>query len=121
MTARLLLPVALALIAVASPAHADAMVTLKPSLSVEGETIALSDVFEGVPAESDAPIARAPAPGATVSLDPAWLQQRARSGGLAWGNAGDVRRVTVRRLSQPIAAEPPFSPRTKLMQCLIVG
>ncbi|MGD2132231.1 MAG: flagellar basal body P-ring formation chaperone FlgA [Maricaulaceae bacterium] len=107
-TLKRLAPAAFGLLAAgltALPAAADAVVTLRPSLEVAGETIAFSDLFDGVPAGADSDIARSPAPGASVTIDPVWLGERARMAGLDWPNATNVRRVSVRRASQTISAD----------------
>lgn len=102
-------------LAALAPAHADVearnavasgavIVTLKARLDVAGDTVRLSDLFDGVPADIDAAVARAPEPGLAVSIDPEWLRAYARRHRLDWPNAGAVRRVTVRRESQVIDA-----------------
>jgi flagella basal body P-ring formation protein FlgA len=70
-----------------------------------GDTVMLSDVFDGVPAASDASVARAAAPGSTVTLDPEALRQIARRQGLVWANAEGLRRVVVRTPSRQVPAD----------------
>lgn len=89
----------------ASAAMADTVVTLKSTLQVIGETVVLSDLFDGVPRDIDTAVARAPEPGRTLSIDPEWLRAYAGRNDLVWPNAGGVRRVTVRRASHAVLAE----------------
>jgi len=89
----------------ASAALADAVVTLRSTLEVTGETVVLSDLFDGVPVDTDVAVVRAPTPGQTLSIDPDWLRAYARRNELDWPNASGVRRVTVRRASQAVHAE----------------
>jgi flagella basal body P-ring formation protein FlgA len=95
----------IALLAIPSLARADELVSLKRVLEARGETISLSDLFDGVPLERDAVVARAPGPGAALTLDPAQLQSFARRQGLDWANVEGLQRLTVRRPSQAVTPE----------------
>jgi flagella basal body P-ring formation protein FlgA len=95
----------IALLAIPTLARADEIVALRAAPEARGETIALSDLFEGVPAELDAQVARAPAPGAALTLDPAQLQSLVRRKGLHWANAEGLQRVVVRRPSLAVTTE----------------
>jgi flagella basal body P-ring formation protein FlgA len=95
----------LALLMVPTLARALEPTALKHAPSVDGETILLSDLFNGVAPEADVLVARAPAPGATLSLEPEALQRIARRNGLEWANVEGLRRVVVRRNSQPVSSD----------------
>lgn len=78
---------------------------VRPAPEAVGDMVLLSDVFDGVSADADVAVARAPAPGATVTLDPEALRQIARRQGLVWTNAEGLRRVVVRAPSRQLPAE----------------
>ncbi len=91
----------------ASPALADEdgrTVILSERLSTSGNTITLGDVFDDAGDAADVALARAPAPGQRLSLDPAYVRQAAAREGLIWANAGGVLRVTVEREGRQINA-----------------
>lgn len=64
--------------------------------------ITLADLFEGI--EDETQIARAPAPGQTLSLDPDFVRREAARAGFRWANAGGLQRVSVTRESRAIPA-----------------
>jgi flagella basal body P-ring formation protein FlgA len=95
------------LVAATAPALADdtvRTVILAERLSTDGATITLGDLFEGAEEAAGIAIARAPAPGERVSLDPAYVQQVAAREGLSWANASGVLRITVEREARLINA-----------------
>lgn len=104
MTRMLTLIAALAL--AASPASADEArtVILKDRLTTLDGVITLGDLFEGAGEAADAMLARAPAPGQRVSLDPAFVRAEAARHGLQWANAGGVMRITVERAARTVSA-----------------
>lgn len=76
---------AFALIAVGIVAQVfAASVTLRPESSVEGESVRLADLFEGVTKDGDAVIAAAPRPGQTVVFDAVTLTRLAERHDLDW-------------------------------------
>jgi flagella basal body P-ring formation protein FlgA len=95
----------IALLLIPTLARAQEQLSLRPAPEARGELVALSDVFAGVPADSDIAVARAPSPGATVTLDPAALRTIATRQGLLWTNPDGLRRVVVRAPSQAVSAE----------------
>lgn len=95
----------IALLLIPTLVRADEPLSLRPAPEARGELVALSDVFVGVPADSDIAVARAPSPGATVTLDPDVLQTIATRQGLLWTNPDGLRRVVVRAPSQQVSAE----------------
>ncbi|MCW5724099.1 MAG: flagellar basal body P-ring formation protein FlgA [Maricaulaceae bacterium] len=102
---RALAALALLVILAAAPAAAQEPVLLREPVSVRGAEITLRDLF-GVEGEgADAVIARAPAPGATLSLDPEYVREAAARQGYRWANPSGLRRVSVARESRIIGAE----------------
>ena len=84
LSARLLLLVfsaALLAFGFAKPAHA---VSLKTESEVNGPAVRLSDVFDGISADLDRDIARAPAPGKSVTYDAIVLSRVAQMYSLDW-------------------------------------
>lgn len=81
-----------------------APVSLKTTVLVEGEVLRLGDLFDGLGAEADTAIARAPAPGRQVELAGHWLRALAQGFGLNWRPAAGQDRTVVRRVSQVIDA-----------------
>jgi flagella basal body P-ring formation protein FlgA len=108
------LALALALGSAAAPG-ADAMaagedlaappLVLKTEVVLEDNVLRLGDLFEGLPAEADRPVARAPQPGRWVQLDARWLAALAEGHGLDWQPASALDRVTVSRASQTLGPE----------------
>lgn len=82
-----------------------AMVALRRHVTVEGETVRLSDLFDGVPSEQDKPILRAPELGKTVTLDMAYLTRLAQTEGLNWTPLSQSEQVSLSRASSLISAE----------------
>jgi flagella basal body P-ring formation protein FlgA len=98
----------IALLAIPTLARAEAPVTLRTDIAARGSAIALSDLFAGVEPAIDAAIAPAPAPGGTLTIDAAALQEFARRRGLIWANEAGVDRVVVR--AEAAAAAAPAGP-----------
>jgi flagella basal body P-ring formation protein FlgA len=88
------------------PALADTLrpVVLKERLIAAGSAITLGDLFDDAGAAAQTAVARAPAPGERLSLDPVHVQSVARREGLDWANAGAVLRVTVERAARMVSA-----------------
>src|SRR5690606_4981977 len=53
---------------------------------------------------ADVVVVRAPAPGASLSIDPDYVRAAAARNGLQWANATGVRRITVTRASSRLDA-----------------
>ncbi len=79
-----------------------ATVTLRPVINVEGETVRLGDLFEGIAGGADIVIAAAPRPGQSNVLDAATLKQLAQRHGLEWRPYDDAQSATITRLSREI-------------------
>lgn len=75
---------------------------LRSSIMVDDDVIRLGDLFMESLSLGDTPIAQAPAPGATVSLDARFLRQVARAYSLDWYPDSKFERVLVGRMSQRI-------------------
>ena len=90
----------------ASPALADDArpVVLKERLTASGAAITLGDLFNNAGDAADVAVARAPAPGARLSIDPGHVRRVAAREGLDWANAGGVLRVTVERAARRVPA-----------------
>lgn len=90
----------------AAPSGADEVrtVVLKERLTTSGPAITLGDLFDNAGDASEIAVARAPEPGARLSIDPLHVQTLAASAGLQWANAGGVLRVTVERAARIIPA-----------------
>lgn len=104
MTRILALLAALALTAAPATADEARTVILKERLTTLDGVITLGDLFEGAGEAADVTLARAPAPGQRLSLDPAFIRAEAARHGLHWANAGGVMRVTVERAGRTVSA-----------------
>lgn len=78
--------------------------TLRSSIMVDDDVVRLGDLFMETLSLGDTPVARAPAPGQTISLDARFLRQVARAYRLDWEPETRLERVLVGRLSHHIAA-----------------
>lgn len=65
-------------------AKAQDVVTLKPTVALMGDTVRLSDVFDGLNAQQDEAIASAPAPGKSVTYNARILKALAEKYRLDW-------------------------------------
>jgi flagella basal body P-ring formation protein FlgA len=83
---------------------ASAGLTLRNEVAVDDHLIRLGDLFAGPVPNANRPVAEAPAPGASVTLDALWLAQMARSIGLPW--QPETRFDQVRVTRDGIAIEP---------------
>lgn len=102
--ARRLLTALLLAAAASAPALASETrsVVLREHPQSADHIITLSDLFDGV--EDATQIARAPAPGETLSLDPDFVRREAARAGYRWANAGGLQRVAITRSSRPVAS-----------------
>jgi flagellar basal body P-ring formation protein FlgA len=107
MTRTLALFAAFALAVCAAPdarAQEPRTVFLKERLTTLDAMITLGDLFDGAGDAAGAMLARAPAPGQSLSLDPDFIRAEAARHGLHWANAGGVLRVTVERAGRTVSA-----------------
>lgn len=79
-------------------------VILKERTQTQNHVITLGDLFEDAGEAGGTVIARAPALGQRVSLDPAHVQREAARHGLHWANALGRERITVSRAAREINA-----------------
>lgn len=77
--------------------------TLRPFSQVEGATVRLSDLWDGV--ETDRALGPAPAPGARIVVEAPQLQAIARQFGVDWRPASSADRALVERPGKPLARE----------------
>lgn len=77
---------------------------LRSNIMVDDDVIRLGDLFMETLSLGDTPVAQAPAPGKTVSLDARFLRQVARAYRLDWQPESKFDRVLVGRMSQRIEA-----------------
>jgi flagellar basal body P-ring formation protein FlgA len=75
---------------------------LRARIESQDANLRFGDVFSNAGKLSDIVLTRSPAPGRTVSLDPAWLSAKAARYKRVWRNASSVKRVTVRRAGRQI-------------------
>lgn len=78
-------------------------VVLKERLVSADGVITLSDLFDNTGEAGDVQLARAPAPGRSISLDPDFVRTAAARQGLYWANAGGVLRVTIEREARTVS------------------
>lgn len=99
--------VAAAALALITPAKAlgDETARLHATPQVVGEVIVLGDVLAIDGPAADAILARSPAPGRRLALEPDHVAAVAQRNGVTWRNAGQVHRVTVERLGEAIAPD----------------
>ena len=79
-------------------------VFLKERLVAQGPVITLGDLFADAGAAADVALARSPAPGERLSLDPAHVRTVAAQQGLDWSNAGGMLRITVERSARTVSS-----------------
>lgn len=75
----------------------DAIVTLNPSVVVEGEIVRLGHIFNGLGEKSETAIARAPALGKKVPVGVRWLTAVAQKYSLPWRPASRLDRAVIQR------------------------
>ncbi|OUR75700.1 flagella basal body P-ring formation protein FlgA [Alphaproteobacteria bacterium 46_93_T64] len=91
----------LGLMAISAVSEA-AQVTLKNTLTVEGDEITFGDVFHGAEEKTEYVIASSPAPGKNITFKASSLAFVARKHGLEWNPSRSIQRVTVIRRGQRI-------------------
>jgi flagella basal body P-ring formation protein FlgA len=91
----------------AAASDTQAPVILNRQVVVEAPVVLLSDIFLGLDPASpfaDTPVAKAPAPGRTVELDPRWLGALAQAYAIDWQPRSMLDTATVERAAQVIEA-----------------
>ncbi len=87
------------------PAPAAPPALLRNNIVVDGDSIRLRDVFDGVQSHGDKIIAYAPAPGRKLVLEATWLYRVARAYRIRWRPSSRFDRAVVERRSQVIEHE----------------
>jgi flagella basal body P-ring formation protein FlgA len=95
--------VAALLACMATAARSAEPVTLRDDLSVTGDVVTISDLFNGT--QSDAVLTRAPSPGRTVTLDPQWVAARLAEQSISWPEAASKTRLQVTREADSVSRE----------------
>jgi flagellar basal body P-ring formation protein FlgA len=103
--ALLLLAMVVAMPAERAAAQVAAPLVLRPTVTVEARLIHLGDLFEGELEAGNTPVAKAPAPGESLTLDARWLAAAARAFKLSWQPVSRFEQVVVTRASLRIGAE----------------
>jgi flagella basal body P-ring formation protein FlgA len=88
---------------------------LRNEVRIDGSLIRLGDLFDGPLLDANRPVAEAPAPGQSVTLDAGWLAALARAIALPWQPASRFDQVRVSRRGQSIE---PGTVKVALMQAL---
>jgi flagellar basal body P-ring formation protein FlgA len=78
---------------------------LKPTVTVEAETVRIGDLFDDVGPAADRVVLRAPPPGRRYVLDWAWLAEAARVHGIDWRPTSRFDRVVVERIGRVIGRD----------------
>jgi flagellar basal body P-ring formation protein FlgA len=84
---------------------AAAPLVLRSAVTVDSTVIRLGDLFEGSLESSYIPVAKAPAPGQSITLDARWLGAAARAFKLEWKPSSRFEQSVVTRASKRISAE----------------
>ncbi|WP_439595624.1 flagellar basal body P-ring formation chaperone FlgA [Falsiroseomonas sp.] len=95
----------LLLLALAQPALAQELATLRPFATVEEATVRLDDLFEGLGARGATPLGPAPAPGQRLVVEAAQLVAIARRNNIPWRPTGGADRVVLDRPGRALARE----------------
>lgn len=80
-------------------------VMLNDRVSVEDDVVTLGDLFSGLAANADIPIARAPEPGRRVRLSAQWLARVAKAYRVDWRPRSLAVEATVHRASHTVGEE----------------
>lgn len=94
---------------------AAAALALRNEVQIDGNLVRLGDLFDGPLQDAGRPVAEAPAPGQSVTLDATWLAALARAIALPWQPASRFDQVRVSRRGQAIESG---TVRIALMQAL---
>lgn len=86
-------------------APAQEFATLRPLAVVEGPTLRLGDLFDGLGARAAQPVGAAPAPGRRLVLEVPQLLALARTHGLAWRPFTAHERIVIERPGRPVPRE----------------
>ncbi len=98
-----ILAVLLLLYSMPTPAAVPA--SLRTNVLIDGDSIRLSDVFNGAGTHADKVIAYAPAPGRKLVLEATWLYRVARAYKVLWRPSSRLDRTIVERRSHIIGTE----------------
>lgn len=79
--------------------------SLATSATVDRPTIRLGDIFHGVDAKADAPVASAPRPGRAIRFSASRLERIAQTHGVAWEAPSRASSLTVRRAVQRVGED----------------
>src|ERR1700722_1092710 len=90
------------ILAVASPASGQ---TLRPAANVSDSLIRVGDLFAGVGAAAETPVAPAPAVGMHITYGAAWLTAIANQNKVAWTQNSPFDQITVTRASRTIGSD----------------
>lgn len=86
-------------------ARAESAPLLRSQVVVSTSVVTLGDLFDGLGAEGETAIARAPEPGQQVEVSAYWLAAVAQAHGLPWRPRSALETALISRESQTIAAE----------------
>ena len=82
----------------------DHAIILRHQITVDGPTVLLGDLFDGLGRLAATPVARAPAPGRRVQVDARWLAAVAKAYALPWRPSSHLERTVIERASVTIEA-----------------
>lgn len=83
----------------------EAVPLLNPVIELKSDVIRLGDIFRGAGRYADRPVASAPEPGESVTLEAAWLWRIANAYGVDWRPDGRHHTARATRLSTRVPAE----------------
>ena len=78
---------------------ADHTIVLRHQITVDGPTVHLGDLFDGLGRLAATPVARAPEPGRRLQVDARWLAAVAKAYALPWRPSSHLERTVVERAS----------------------
>ncbi|HTH17890.1 MAG TPA: flagellar basal body P-ring formation chaperone FlgA [Magnetospirillum sp.] len=99
---RLLLSAVLLLASTGFALAGDLPVSLKPSATIEGDTVKLGDLWDNLGDKAETVIAPSPQPGKRISADARWLSAVAQNYGINWQPANMFERITIERAGQQV-------------------
>lgn len=88
-----------------APEIRKALPVLKESVSIDGTTVTLGDLFHNAGKYADRTVAHAPAPGRKAVFDARWLYRVAHAYGLKWRPISREQKIIIERVSQIITRE----------------
>ena len=96
---------ALVLLLYSVPSPASPPANLRTNVVVDGDTVLLRDLFDGVHTHGDKVVAYAPAPGRKLVLEATWLYRVARAYRVRWRPTSRFDRAVVERRSHVVETE----------------